>query len=236
MINARLIAFTLFATLIVGTGSVYAADDSDARIQAAIDAYKAEIKAEADAAATARAQRVAVDLIMDPGTPVIGNPGGDVAIIEFFDYQCPFCKAAEPRLRELVERDGNIRWVIKDFPILSPVSLVAAKAALAANMQGKHEPFHTALMDHRGQLTEDRMWKIAEDVGIDTARLREDMEAPEIAEQLIANMNLARKLRVVVVPGFFVNTNTLSGLSNDTVTADIDFDAEVAAARAANQM
>ena len=236
MINSRTILFSLIATLFVWTGSTYAAEDSDARIQAAIDAYKAEMKAEADAIANARAQRVAVDLIMDPGTPVIGNANGDVAIVEFFDYQCPFCKATEPRLRELVERDGNIRHVIRDFPILSPVSLVAAKAALASVNQGKHEPFHNALMDHRGQLTEERMWKIAEDVGLDVAHFKEEMEAPEIADQLIANMNLARKLRVVVVPGFFVNTNTLSGLTNETVTADINFDQEVAKARAASQM
>ncbi len=231
----RTTLFSVFALMLASTG-IAVAQESDARIQAAIDAYKAELEAEAGARADARAQRVAVDLIMDPGTPVIGNPDGDVAIIEFFDYQCPFCKAAEPRLRKLVKEDGNIRWVIKDFPILSPVSLTAAKAALAADKQGKHEPFHSALMDHRGQLTEERMWKIAEDVGIDTDQLRVDMEAQEIADQLIANMNLARKLRVVVVPGFFVNTNTLSGLTNETVTADINFDEEVAKARAASQM
>ncbi len=158
------------------------------------------------------------------------------SIIEFFDYQCPFCKAAEPRLRKLVKEDGNIRHVIKDFPILSPVSLIAARAALASVNQGKHEPFHQAMMDHRGQLTEERVWKLAEDVGLNVARLKEEMEAPEIADQLIANMNLARKLRVVVVPGFFVNTLTLSGLSAETETAKIDFDEEVAKARAASQM
>ncbi len=224
------------AALFAWAGFATAEENPNARIQAAIEVYKAEMKAEAEVLANARVKRVAMDLIMDPGTPVIGNPDGDVAIIEFFDYQCPFCKAAEPRLRKLVKEDGNIRHVIKDFPILSPVSLIAARAALASVNQGKHEPFHQAMMDHRGQLTEERVWKLAEDVGLNVARLKEEMEAPEIADQLIANMNLARKLRVVVVPGFFVNTLTLSGLSAETETAKIDFDEEVAKARAASQM
>jgi protein-disulfide isomerase len=211
-------------------------DGADARIQQAIDAYKAELKAEADAAADARVANLAMDALMDPGTPVIGNPDGDVVIVEFFDYQCSFCKAAEPRLRKLVETDGNIRHVIKDFPILSPVSIIAAKAALASVAQGKHAPFHQGMMDHRGQLTEDRVWTIAENVGLDVARLKEDIRAPAVADQLIANMNLARKLRMVVVPGFIVNTHVLSGLTAETETAKIDFGKEVAAARAAEQM
>lgn len=232
--RTTILAGLLSVAMVLGTA--HAADDSDARIQAAIDAYKAELKAEQAAIADARVARVAVDVMMDPGTPVIGNPNGDVVITEFFDYQCPFCKAAEPRLRELVERDGNIRWVIKDFPILSPVSLVAAKAALASDKQGKHAPFHMAMMDHRGQITEDRIWTIAENVGLDVEQLKVDMEDQAIADQLIANMNLARKLRMVVVPGFIVNTHVLSGLSSETETAKIDFDAEVAKARAAAEM
>lgn len=236
MMNCR----TIFAAAVValmGSGfTTNAADGDDARIQAAIDAYKAEMKAEDAARADARVAQRAVDVMMDPGTPVHGNPDGDVVIVEFFDYQCPFCKAAEPRVRELVERDGNIRYVIKDFPILSDFSITAAKAALASDRQGKHKPFHEAMMNHRGQLTEDRMWTIATNVGLDVDRLKEDMQDPTIANQLIKNMNLARKLRMVVVPGFIVNTHVLSGLSGETETAKIDFDAEVAKARARAEM
>ena len=92
------------------------------------------------------------------------------------------------------------------------------------------------MMDHRGQLTEDRIWTIAAQASLDVARLKQDMHAPAITDQLIANMNLARKLRMVVVPGFIVNTHVLSGLSGATETAKIDFNAEVAAARAKNKM
>ena len=108
------------------------------------------VDAELQQAADARAVRFAMDLQQDPGTPVLGNPNCDVVVVEFFDYQCPFCKAAEPRLKQLVKEDGNIKFVVKDFPILGPVSLVTSKAALAAALQDKYEVFHNALMGHRG--------------------------------------------------------------------------------------
>jgi len=236
MLRRHISIATFLIPLFSFAGFAQAAEETDPLILAAIEAYKADVKAEAAAKADARVAQRAVDVTMDPGTPVIGNPDGDVVIVEFFDYQCTFCKAAEPRLRELVEGDGNIRHVIKDFPILSPVSIVAAKAALASVNQGKHAPFHQGMMDHRGQLTEDRIWTIAAQASLDVARLKQDMHAPAITDQLIANMNLARKLRMVVVPGFIVNTHVLSGLSGATETAKIDFNAEVAAARAKNKM
>jgi len=193
-------------------------------------AYAVDPELQADA--NARAERLAFDLQNDPGTPYMGNADGDSVVVEFFDYQCPFCKAAEPRLKELVKQDGNIKLVIKDFPILGPVSVVAAKAALASKQQGKHAAFHNALMERRGQLTEDRIFRVAESVGLDVGQLRADMVAPEIADQLIENFNLARKLRISVVPGYIVGSNVLSGLSSETSTAAIDFGKEVAAERA----
>lgn len=189
---------------------------------------------ELQAAANSRAQALAMDLANDPETPFMGNPDGDVVVVEFFDYQCPFCKAAEPRLKELVKTDGNIKFVVKDFPILSPVSLTAAKAALASRNQGKHEAFHNAMMAHRGQLDEARVFTIAGNVGLDVDQLKEDMDAPEIADQLIENFNLARKLKISVVPGYIVGNTVLSGISSETQTSKIDFGKEVAAARALN--
>ena len=200
------------------------------------------------AADTAAAERTR-DLLEDPHTPVLGNPNGDVAIIEFFDYQSPFCKAVEPRLRQLNKYDGRVKLIMKEFPILSPASLVASKAALASVAQGKYEAFHQALMDDGGQLDNDRIFKIAselktfqfgartptDDVGLDVERLRQDMGAPEIADQIISNFNLARRLKISVVPGFLVNTHVLSGLTAETDTSKILFFEEVNAARA-NQM
>ena len=224
----------IFVTLFAHSVSAQAVYERNAHTDAAIEAYKAELKAEAIVIADARVAQHAVDVMLDPSTPVIGNPDGDVVIVEFFDYQCSFCKAAENRLRELVKRDGKIRHVLKDFPILGETSVVAAKAALASVNQGKYTAFHQGMMDHRGQLTENRIWAIAENVGLDVIRLRADMHTPAIADQIMRNMNLARKLRLVVVPGFIVNTHVLSGLSGETETAKIDFHAEIAKVRAAN--
>ena len=189
-----------------------------------------ELEKVANAAAAGKVR----DLLHNLSTPVLGNPDGDVTIVEFFDYQCLYCKAAEARLRKLVESDGNIRFVVKDFPILGPVSRIAARAALASKQQGKYEAFHHALLDHRGQLKTETIFTIAKSVGLNVDKLRKDMDAPEISDQIISNFNLARSLKVSVTPGFFVDTMVLSGVSALTSTSKIDFGEEVAKARARN--
>ena len=166
-------------------------------------------------------------LLNDPATPVIGNPQADVAIIEFFDYTCPYCKAVEPRLERLLKDDKRVKLVVKEFPILTPESLVASKVALAAVKQGKYEQFHNILMNFKGRLTNDVIFETAKDVGLDVARLRKDMDAPEITNEIIANFNLARGLRIFQTPAFIVDGQLLTGES-----ADIDFPKVVAAARA----
>ncbi len=192
------------------------------------DPAKAILEAAADKAAAARV----ADLLRDPHTPVLGNPGGDVVLVKFVDYQCPYCKAVEPKLDKLLADDRGMKLVVKEFPILGPASIVAAKAALAAVRQGKYQAYHQAMMAHRGQLNNDIIFGIAKDVGLDVERLRKDMVAPEIADQLLANFNLARALKISLTPGYFVNTHVLAGVSVDTSSGKIDFAAEVAAARA----
>ena len=172
------------------------------------------------------------DLLQDPATQVIGNPQGDVAIVEFFDYQCPYCKAAEPRLQKLLKDDPRVKLIVKEFPLLTPESRIASKAALASVKQGKYAAYHQAMMGHKGALKTDEIFQIAKDVGIDVDRLRKDMDSPDVADQIIANLVLARSLKISVVPGFIVETHVLSGLSNKTETSKIDFPREVAAARA----
>ena len=110
--------------------------------------------------------------------------------------------------------------------------MVAARAALAAARQGKYAAFHHALMGYRGRLTDEVTFATAKDVGLDLEKLRRDMSSPEIGDQIIANYNLARALKVSVTPGYIVNAHVLSGVSAKTSTAKIDFPAEIAAARA----
>ena len=169
----------------------------------------------------------ATALLDDPASPVIGNPHAGIAVIEFFDYACSYCKAAEPRLEALIKADKGTKLVLKEFPILTPASLIATKAAFASVKQGKYAQFHEALMNYKGPLDTSVIFDTAKSVGLDATRLRKDMAAPEIDEAIIANFNLARSLRIFQTPGFIVGNHILTGPS-----ADMDFPKAVAAARA----
>jgi protein-disulfide isomerase len=165
-------------------------------------------------------------LLGDPASPVLGNAKGDVAVIEFFDYTCPYCKAVEPRLEKLIKDDKKVKVVYKEFPILTPESLVATRVALAAAKQGKYQQFHDAMIGFRGRLQNEVIFDTAKEVGLNMERLRKDMDAPDVTEEIIANFNLARALRVFQTPTFIIGNHLLTEAS-----ADIDFPKTVAAAR-----
>ena len=147
----------------------------------------------------------------DPQSPVIGNPDGDVVIVEFFDYRCPYCKQVADDLRRVVEEDGNIRLVMKEFPILSEESEMAAKAALAAHKQGRYEDFHFTLMTDPGGLSEASVFAIAEDLDLDLDQLRADMESPEINRQLDQIYALAQQIGVRGTPAFVIGDELIPG-------------------------
>lgn len=162
-------------------------------------------------------------LANNPSSPVIANPQGDITIVEFFDYTCPYCKAAEPRLMRLVDGDKRIRLVMKEFPILTRVSMPASRMALAAAKQGKYRAFHLAMMRREGQWNEADIMETAKAVGVDVNRARRDMVAPDVTDEIIANFNLARGIRVFQTPAYIVGAHLVTGDS-----ADIDFAREVA--------
>lgn len=193
------------------------------------DIVKAELEKAAAQAAAARGSA----LLRDPGSPVLGNPQGDVTLVKFTDYQCSFCKAADPRIEKLVADDSKVRVVVKEFPVLGPMSLVAAKAALASQKQGKYAAYHQAMMGYRGRLTEADIFTMAGKVGLNVDKLKADMESPEVTDQIIATFDLARALKISLTPGYIVNATVLSGVSAKTSSAAIDFPKEIAAARAA---
>ncbi len=151
------------------------------------------------------------ELERDPDSPVIGNPDGDVVIVEFFDYRCPYCIRVAEGLRETVEDDGNIRLVMKEFPILGPESVVAARMALAAEKQGQYEELHFALMTVSGGLTEDKAFEIADDLGLDMDQLRRDMEDPKIDDMLARNYALAQALQINGTPAFVIGDEVVRG-------------------------
>ena len=150
-------------------------------------------------------------LTSDPDTPVMGNPDGDVAIVEFFDYKCPYCKRAAGTIKEVVATDGNIRLVMKEFPILGPQSIKAARAALAVAKQGKYEEFHWALMTEPGDMSDPHIRGVARAVGVDVDRMTKDMESPEIQAMIARNHELAQALQINGTPAFVIGDTLLPG-------------------------
>lgn len=146
------------------------------------------------------------ELVNDPAAPVGGNPKGDVTIVEFFDYRCPYCKQVEPTLEALVKEDGKLRIVYKEYPILGPESVLATRVALAAFKQGARQygRFHGAMMNAKGQITEEVILKIAADAGLDMAKIKSDMTAPEVEAAIKRNYGLAAALNVHGTPAFIV--------------------------------
>jgi protein-disulfide isomerase len=217
-------AFRLTAlglVLALCTGNALAADQS---------AIEKAYAARQDAATAADvSQRIAARwtlLANDPAAPTIGKADADVTIVEFFDYTCPDCKAVEPRLEALLKADPKVRLVLKEFPILTPQSLVATRAALAATAQGKYAAYHDTMMRFAGKLTEADIYDMAKESGLDVAQLKRDMNAPWISDQIISVFNQARGIRVFQTPAFIVNGRLLSSES-----ASLDFRKEVALAR-----
>lgn len=188
-------------------------------LQAAQDKLKGDSREKA-AVALVEHKR---DLLEDPETPVGGNPKGDVSLIEFFDYRCPYCKQVVPALEALLAKDKQLRFVYKEFPVLGADSVHAARAALASRKQGKYEPMHRALMAVKGQIDEAAVMKVASSVGLDVDRLKADMAAPEIDRVLKANIKLAEALEIHGTPGFVIGDEIVPGaVSLDTLKQLID--------------
>lgn len=150
----------------------------------------------------------------DPDDPVGGNPNGDATLVEFFDYNCPYCKRMAPIMRQAEAADPKLRIVYKEFPILGPNSLFAAKAALAANKQGKYVAFHRGLYELRGPVDEAKVLEVAKAVGLDVARLKADMQAPEISARLDRNIKLAQALGINGTPGFAIGDSVFTGATD----------------------
>jgi protein-disulfide isomerase len=188
-------------------------------LQAAEDKIKSDSRGKASAALATRRHEV----FDDPDAPIAGNPKGDATLVEFFDYRCPYCKQVEPAIEALVAEDRQLRFVYKEFPVLGPESVTAARAALAARQQGKYDLLHRALMGLKGQINEAAVFKVASSVGLDVERLKRDMAAPDIDRILKANGNLAEALDIRGTPGFVIGDEIVPGaISLDALKQLID--------------
>jgi protein-disulfide isomerase len=177
----------------------------------ALRAAEAKLSRDADAKTARLIGDYHHEIYDDPQTPIGGNPDGRVSLVEFFDYRCPYCKQTQPAIEKLLAADPQLRLVYKEFPILGPASVTAAHAALAAARQGKYAAFHRAMMDARGNITDDTVYRIARAAGLDIDRLKRDMAAPEIGAALAANMKLAEALDINGTPAFVIGDRIIPG-------------------------
>jgi protein-disulfide isomerase len=153
-------------------------------------------------------------VLRDPDIPVAGNAAGDITIVEYFDYQCPYCRKIEPELRQVVQDDGKIRLVLKDWPILGPVSVIAARMALASKYQDKFLGAHEALIGVSSKLTEPRIRELLAGGGIDVDRLDRDLatNAKAIDAILARNNDQATAFGFRGTPSFIVGKFRVPGV------------------------
>src|ERR1700687_2565176 len=153
-------------------------------------------------------------VLRDPEIPVAGNDAGDITIVEYFDYQCPYCRKIEPELRQVVQDDGKVRLVLKDWPVLGPVSVTAARMALASKFQDKYIGAHEALIGVNSKLTEPRIRESLAGAGIDVDRLNRDLatNAKAIDAILARNNDQATAFRFKGTPSFIVGKFRVPGV------------------------
>ena len=153
-------------------------------------------------------------VLHDPDIPVAGNADGDVSIVEYFDYNCPYCRKLEPELRQVVQDDGKVRLIWKDWPILGPTSIVATKMALASRYQDKYVQAHEAMMGVSSKLTEPRIKELLAGAGIDMDRLTRDLatNAKAIDGVIARNNDQAEAFGFKGTPSFIVGKFRVPGI------------------------
>lgn len=169
----------------------------------------------------------------DPSYPVLGNPDGDVTIVEFFDYRCGYCKSHFPALMALVKDDGNIRYIPRQFPVLDregqpPVSRNAARAAVALHKQGLFAAFHEATLGYQGQLTNDSLYDIAGAIGADIDQMKKDMLDPLVEKTITTSLAVGQDIGFSGTPSYIIGKDVALGAEGYA-----SLKAKVAAARSA---
>src|ERR1700687_3643344 len=172
-------------------------------------------------------------VLRDPDIAVAGNPKGDITIVEYFDYQCPYCRKVEPELQQVVHDDGKVRLVQKDWPILGPVSVVAARMALACKYQDKYLGAHDALIGVNSKLTEPRIRELLAGAGIDVDRAARDLDtnAKAIDAILARNGDQANAFGFRGTPSFIVGKFRVPGVLTMAQFDQVIADARKAAAQ-----
>jgi len=171
-------------------------------------------------------------VLRDPDIPVAGNASGNISIVEYFDYQCPYCRKVEPELRQVVHEDGKVRLVWKDWPILGPMSVTAARMALASKYQDKFIEAHDALIAINAKLTESKIREALSGGGVDIDRLDRDLASNEsaISTTLARNNDQATAFEFRGTPAFIVGKFRVPGVLTMTQFTQVIADARKATA------
>ena len=177
----------------------------------AVDRMKAKEEGDRLVNLQDNAKKHSAALFQEAEPIVAGNPKGDVTIVEFFDYRCPYCKKGKQNVSDLLKQDGNVRLVLKEYPILSAESELAAQAAVASVAQGKYWDFHLALMGAE-ELSEESIFAIAKDVGVDVTKLKTDMASTKVKKRLDEVQALGKAVGVDATPTFFIGDKPFTGV------------------------
>ncbi|MEO0544611.1 MAG: DsbA family protein [Pseudomonadota bacterium] len=192
---------------------------------------EARLAEEEEVARVAMIQSASSELFESAADPVLGNPDGDVTVVEFFDYNCGFCRRAMDDMQAIIESDENVRFVLKEFPILGPDSIAAHQVAMAFNTLEplQYGEFHTRLMDHEGSANEAVAVDIAVQMGVDESELRATMADPTLSNVVQRTYALAESLGIGGTPSYVIGDSLVPGaLGVDELRA------RIAEARAAN--
>ena len=176
--------------------------------------------------ALAQAQKLIDDNIdainNNPDSPVVGNKEGTVTIVEFFDFSCGYCHRLYPTLKNIIAKNPNVKVVLKELSFVSPTSAYAAKAALAANNQGKYAEVLDALMTSNGALTEAKINELAVKAGVDLEQMKADMNSAKIDQIMKDTSELAAKIQVNGVPALVINGKMVQTLDEGVIQSEID--------------
>ncbi|MEC8643443.1 MAG: DsbA family protein [Pseudomonadota bacterium] len=183
----------------------------------------------AEREAAERREQAMFILRSDDGDPFLGNPDASFVIYEFSDYNCGYCKRVFKPLQELIASDGDIKLVVKEFPILSETSVLAAQAGIAAQAQGVFEDFHIAMMTGRGAISMDSILAAAKSAGADLDRLQADMNSPAVEAIIARTRAAAHQLEISGTPGLVIGRQVIPGAISLEQMRDI-----IASERAAN--
>ncbi len=180
-------------------------------LKEALDALQKQEEAKQAEQAKQGIKANAEALLRSPLDFVAGNPNGKVTVVEFFDYNCPYCKRAHTDVTALIDNEKDVRVVFKEFPILGEASTFASKAAIAAKKQGKYLELHNALLNAAGRIDAARVMSLAQAAGLNVERLRKDMLAPDIDEPIKLSHGLAEKLGISGTPTFIIGNQMFPG-------------------------